>query len=150
MQSIRRATVQDLAQIQQCACEAYEKYVDLIGRPPAPMVADFAASIQRGELYVCADEVTLLGYVVCYPAGRYLHLENVAVLPAFQGSGIGGALIAFVERQSAELGLAGVELYTNEKMTENQSLYPALGYREQGRALEAGFHRVYYRKEWVP
>jgi hypothetical protein len=31
-------------------------------------------------------------------------------------------------------------------MTENLSLYAALGYEETGRATEDGFDRVYFRK----
>jgi ribosomal protein S18 acetylase RimI-like enzyme len=150
MPSIRRGTIKDLSHIKQLARQAYQIYVDRIGKPPAPMIADFESSIDRGELFVSVEADQVCGYVVFYPTGRYMHLENVAVAPAYQGRGVGGALIAFVERQSAEQGLAGVELYTNEKMTENQRLYPALGYREQGRATEAGFNRVYYRKELLP
>ena len=113
------------------------------------MIADFAACVERGDVWVSADQDQFFGYVVCYVTDRHMHLENVAVHPLYQGSGIGGELIAFVEQIAASYGLRGVELYTNEKMTENQSLYPALGYQEQGRAEEAGFHRVYYRKEFV-
>ncbi len=70
----------------------------------------------------------------------------MAVDPAAQGTGIGRALIEAVERMASEAGAEAVELYTNAKMTENQSLYPALGYRETGRRREDGFERVFYRK----
>jgi len=39
-----------------------------------------------------------------------------------------------------------VTLYTNERMTENLRLYPALGYLETGGAVQDGFARVFYRK----
>jgi hypothetical protein len=39
-----------------------------------------------------------------------------------------------------------VSLYTNAHMTENLSLYLALGYVEVGRRREHGFDRVYYEK----
>lgn len=35
-----------------------------------------------------------------------------------------------------------LHLYTNEKMTENLSIYPKLGYVEVGRRTENGFNRV--------
>ena len=43
-------------------------------------------------------------------------------------------------------GLKAVHLYTNEKMTENLSLYPRLGYIEVARRMEDGFSRVYFEK----
>jgi len=75
-----------------------------------------------------------------------LLLESVAVLPAFQGRGIGRSLIAFAEEHARRLDLSAVELYTNERMTENLRLYPALGYEETGRATQAGFARVFFQK----
>ena len=35
---------------------------------------------------------------------------------------------------------------TNEKMTENLTLYPRLGYCEVARRTEDGFNRVYFQK----
>lgn len=63
------------------------------------------------------------------------------------GHGIGRALIAQVEATARKQGLAAVELYTNEKMTENLALYPRLGYRETGCHIEDGFARVFFRKD---
>jgi ribosomal protein S18 acetylase RimI-like enzyme len=55
-------------------------------------------------------------------------------------------LIAFAEDHARELGLDAVTLYTNEAMTENLRLYPALGFVETGRRVEDGYRRVYFRK----
>ncbi len=109
------------------------------------MVADFAASIAAGELWVAG--VPVAGFVVAYPRGDHWHLENVAVEPSAQGTGLGGALIAHVEAMARAARARAVELYTNAQMTGNRSLYPRLGYAETGRAVEGGFDRVFYRKE---
>ncbi|MCG8545722.1 MAG: GNAT family N-acetyltransferase [Alphaproteobacteria bacterium] len=145
--SIRRATPDDLAAVTACARAAYEMYVPRIGKEPAPMVADFSAQIASGKVYVVLVEGSVEGYAVFYPEGDHLHLENIAVFPHNRGRGLGGRLIAFVEDEARRLGLAAVELYTNEKMTENLRMYPKLGYAETGRRREAGFDRVYFRKE---
>ena len=42
--------------------------------------------------------------------------------------------------------MAELRLYTNQLMTENLALYPALGYTETGRRAEDGFARVYFSK----
>ena len=136
-----------LSAIEACTQAAYEKYVARIGREPAPMVADFAGAIAAGHVWVAVEGEGLVGYVVFYPRGDHLHLENLAVFPDRQGRGIGRALIAHVEDEARRLGLDAVELYTNEKMTENLGLYPRLGYMETSRCTEAGFNRVYFRKD---
>ena len=136
---IVRANRTHLSAIEACARAAYEKYVMRIGREPAPMMADFAAAIAAGHVRVAVDSERLMGYAVFYPRGDHLHLEILAVFPGCQGCGIGRALIAYVEDEARRLGLDAVDLYTNEKMTENLWLYPRLGYRETGRRSEDGF-----------
>ena len=143
---IRPARAGDCAAIQACAAAAYAPYVERIGRKPAPMVADFAAQIAAGQVHVLVEAGEIRGFAVFYPRGDHLHLENVAVDPTWHGRGHGRRLVAFVEQEARRLGLAAVELYTNEMMTENLVLYPRLGYRERGRGEQDGFCRVYFRK----
>lgn len=146
---IRPARESDLDAVQRCAVAAYGKYVVRIGSEPAPMVADFAAALANGKLFVAetvaADEI--VGYVVFYPRADHVHLENVAVDPGWQGRGLGRRLIEFAERRAIEPGYRRIVLYTNAKMTENLELYPRLGYRESGRRVEDGFDRVYFSKD---
>lgn len=142
---IRKAHAADVAAIRQCAVEAYSKYIERIGKPPAPMVAEFETLVSAGQVVVACCNEQLAGYVVYYQLGDIMHLENVAVYPAFSGRGIGKSLIRTVENAARDSGLAAVELYTNVAMTENLLLYPALGYQEYDRRSEAGFNRVYYR-----
>ena len=74
-------------------------------------------------------------------------LKNIAVFAQYQGMGIGKKLIAFCENSARQSGYSAVELYTNEKMSENLGVYPHLGYQEFGRWNEDGFSRVFFRKE---
>ena len=143
---IRKATVDDLDAVQACARAAYTMYVERIGREPAPMVADFAASIERGELHVIEVDDRVAGFVVFYPKQDHIHLENVAVSPDFQGQRLGFKLVEHVEASARQLGFRRVELYTNAKMTENLGLYPRLGYLQFDRRIEDGFDRVYFEK----
>lgn len=146
---IQIATMSDVREIEACACAAYQKYVERMGRKPAPMVADFAEAIEKQQIYVARPAgalIEILGFVVFYPRGDHLHLENLAVHPEHQGQGFGRQLITFVEKHAQMLDLKAVELYTNEKMTENLSLYAKLGYQETDRRQEDGFNRIYFRK----
>ena len=127
---------------------SYAIYIDRIGKKPAPMVADFASQIERREVSIAiSGEGDLQGFIVFFPKGENMFLENVAVLPEFQGEGIGRQLIGFCEDEARRRGRAGVELYTNEKMSENLDFYPKLGYEEICRKLEDGFNRVYFNKQ---
>lgn len=73
-------------------------------------------------------------------------LDNVAVAPEAQGTGLGRRMLAFAERAAVEAGYGTINLYTNEAMTENIALYTRLGYAETHRAEEKGLRRVYMRK----
>ncbi len=143
---IRPAGPRDLAMVRACAERAYAPYVPRMGSKPAPMVADFEAQIDAGMVHVCERKGRIAGFIVLYPRGDHIHVENVAVFPERQGQGLGKALLDFAEAEAARHGVAAVELYTNAKMTENLRLYPRLGYREVGRREEMGFSRVFYRK----
>jgi ribosomal protein S18 acetylase RimI-like enzyme len=111
------------------------------------MVADFATQISAGLLHVAESDGEFAGFIVVYPRGDHMHVENIAILPALQGRGVGRALLAFVEAEARRRGYAALELYTNAKMTENQAFYPRLGYVETARRNENGFSRVFYRKK---
>lgn len=144
---IRQAVASDESEIRECAEQAYARYVPLIGQKPAPMVADFAAQIAAGKVYVATDDrEDFQGFIVFYAEEGHVHLENVAVLPRAAGRGVGKALIGFCEGSAQRCGLNAVHLYTNEKMIDNLSIYPKLGYAEVGRRTEGGFNRVYFEK----
>ncbi len=144
---IRPARAGEADGLKAVAEAAYAPYIERIGRRPAPMDADFTAHILRGEAFAADLANGLCGYIILFPRGDHLFVENVAVHPDAQGGGIGAALLEFAEAEARRRARSALELYTNAKMTENLSLYPRLGYRETGRRREAGFDRVYFRKD---
>lgn len=144
--NVRVARPEDLPQIVALVRAAYALYVPRIGQEPAPMQADYAALIARGTVYVVPAAERLRGVLVMMPEGDHLFLENIAIHPDEQGRGLGRRLMAFVDAHARALGLAAVELYTNEAMTENLAFYPRLGFVEVDRRTEDGFRRVFMRK----
>lgn len=143
---LRLATPIDLEGIKSCARAAYSQYIAVIGREPAPMVADFQNQIAAGRVHLAEMDGKILGFIVFFQTSDVMFLENVAVDPAMAGRGIGKALISLCENAARDAGVTAVTLYTNVAMTANQSLYPYLGYEETHRHTDDGFHRVYYRK----
>ena len=147
MITIRPAAEADASVLRLIAVAAYQHYVPRIGRPPAPMTADYAAAARRGQAWLAAEDGEAAGFIILIPQPGYLLLENVAVLPAAQGRGIGARLLALAEERARSLGLPEIRLYTNEAMTENLAYYPRHGYNETHRARQDGFHRVFFRKQ---
>ncbi len=144
---IRRATPDDLPEVNTCARQAYSPYIAAIGREPAPMVADFRAQIAQGHVHVAhGADGAFSGFIVFYLMAPELFLENVAVVDTARGKGVGRALISHCEDVARDHGAKSVSLYTNAKMTQNLRLYPKLGYIETGRRVENGFDRVYFEK----
>lgn len=144
---IRQARPTDEVAVRSCAKDAYEQYIVAIGKKPAPMVADFASLIAAGHVHVAVGSNSdIVGFVIFWSEGDCVLLENVAVKPEMTGRGIGWCLIDFCERAAQRLGATSIKLYTNEKMIENLSIYPHLGYREIERRTESGFNRVFFEK----
>lgn len=143
---IRRAQQQDLAAIQALVVAAYSKYTARIGQPPGPMRDDYGARIEADEAWVadCDGEVAGLLVLVAEPGA--LQIDNIAVSPLRQGQGVGRALLGFAEDEARRRSIPRLTLYTNEKMTENLTMYPALGWREIGRGEQGGYARVFFEK----
>lgn len=114
------------------------------------MAADYEGLVAAGEVTVAVEDQAIVGVIVLRAQPDSLLVENVAVAPAAQGRGIGRTLLAHAEIRAGALGLRRLALYTNAKMTENLSFYPALGYVEVGRRRERGFERVFFEKALRP
>jgi len=142
---IRAATAADAPRIGAVARAGYDIYVSRIGRPPAPMVADFAAHIAAGEVVVVETGGSIAGYMVSWPEADAYFIDNIAVDPDRQRRGLGRALIDYAAAEARRLGLPAVRLYTNVAMTENRAMYARLGFVETHHTTEDGFHRVYLR-----
>jgi GNAT superfamily N-acetyltransferase len=144
--AIRLAAEADAPALATIAVAVYQRYVPRIGRPPAPMTADYPAAVRRGQAWVAATGGEVAGFIILIPRPGYLLLDNVTVLAAAQGQGIGARLLALAEDRARALHLPEIRLYTNAAMTENLAYYPRHGYTETHRAHQDGFHRVFFRK----
>ena len=144
--SIRPAERGDAAVVRDLVRMAYSKYLNRIGKEPAPMLEDYDALIRAGEVWVWDEGGEVLGVLVMRPADDHLFVDNVAVAPGHQGRGLGRELVAFAEERAEREGLPEVRLYTNEKMHENLAVYARLGFEETERKIDGGYGRVFMRK----
>jgi ribosomal protein S18 acetylase RimI-like enzyme len=61
--------------------------------------------------------------------GEY-YIDNLAVMPAFRGKGIGSKLIAHVEKSAQEKGYSKVSILADEENDKAYKLYKSLGFVE--------------------
>jgi GNAT superfamily N-acetyltransferase len=144
---IRRAQPEDRAAVERIVRDAYGIYIERIGKPPGPMLDDYAALIADGAVSALDEpDGTIAGIIVLLPQPDHLLLDNIAVRPDRQGQGLGRQLVAFAEAEARRLGHAELRLYTHQRMTEKIALYTRLGFVETGRGREAGYDRVFMTK----
>ncbi|MFD3532540.1 GNAT family N-acetyltransferase [Streptomyces sp. NPDC058664] len=141
---IRPAVAADVPAVKAVTDAAFHHYIDRIGLVPAPMEYDHAANVAAGRVFVTGDPVT--GLVVVIHEADHLCLDEIAVHPDAQGTGLGRLLLDWVERHAGELGLPEVRLLTNAMMWENQKLYERYGYEVVERRADGPYDRIHYRK----
>lgn len=146
---IRPAVSGEAAVLRDVVDAAYGPYVARIGKPPGPMLDDYARRIADGQAWVLVDLGRIVGVLVLEEQADAFLLDNIAVRPECQGGGHGRALMAFAEAEARRRGWCEIRLYTHALMTESQALYRRLGFVETGRVTEKGFDRVYMAKALV-
>jgi GNAT superfamily N-acetyltransferase len=144
---IRPAVPADAVAAAEVVKNAFSPYIVRMGRPPAPMLLDFPAVVAAGLVWVAELDQRLAGVLVQYETEQGFYIDTVAVIPALQGRGVGRALLEFAEDEALRRGYISLYLCTNVKMTENQVLYPKIGYVEYERKGDQGYDRIFYRKE---
>ena len=144
---IRSAAAADRATVEHIVQEAYAVYIDRIGKPPGPMLDDYAVLIAAGAVSVLEDPPgTIAAIIVLLSKNDHLLLDNIAVRRDRQGQGLGHRLIGFAETEARRLGFAELRLYTHQRMSENIALYARLGFVETGRGSDVGYDRVFMTK----
>ncbi|HEX6457441.1 MAG TPA: GNAT family N-acetyltransferase [Thermoleophilaceae bacterium] len=145
--TLRPAAPQDADALAALVHDAYVHYVERIGREPGPMTKDYRDVIEERQVTVAEDDDGIAGLIVVGPTDHGFLIDNVAVHPGKQGTGIGRALLEHAEHEARSAGYDSIYLYTNEEMTENQALYTKIGYVEYARRVRLGLARVYMRKQ---
>ncbi len=143
---VRPARPEDAAAVGDLVRASYAKYIERMGKEPAPMLEDYAALIGAAEVWVLAEGEEVLGVLVMRAAEGHLFVDNVAVGPDHQGRGLGRELMDLAEGRARRDGLPDIRLYTNEKMHENLAIYARLGFEETERKVDGGYRRVFMRK----
>lgn len=148
--SITKATDEDVPIIQSMVDAAYTKYIDRIGKRPAPMDEDYHQAIHTHTVLVLRETAKnrVVGAIVLQlnPSSDSVKIDNLVVHPAAQGHRYGRVLMNCAEDLARSQDYRALTLYTNVKMYENLGVYSKMGFHETERKHEDGFDRVYFRK----
>lgn len=147
--NLRRGTLADSETIRDLTRLAYAKWIPLIGREPIPMTVNYARAVvdHMIDLYEVDGEAVALIEVV--PQEQHLLIENIAVRPDHQGSGIGALLLSHAETIARSLHLAKLRLYTNAAFVSNIEFYSRRGFEEFGRETLAVGGVVVHMKKMI-
>lgn len=144
--SLDRARLSDAALVRALTRAAYAKWVPLLGREPSPMVADHESAVRDHHIDILSLNGQQVALIEMIAAPDHLLIENIAVLPAFQGRGLGRRLLAHAEQVTMTKGLAEIRLYTNKLFAKNIALYQKTGYAIDREAPFRGGVTVYMSK----
>jgi ribosomal protein S18 acetylase RimI-like enzyme len=125
---------------------AYAHYVPRLGGLPRPLTDDYAEVVRTRRVTVAERGGEVIGLVVLGVGDEGFFVDNVAVDPAHQGTGVGKALLEHAESAARTAGFDSIFLYTHERMVENLALYSRIGYVEYDRRVHGVACVVYLRK----
>jgi len=99
------------------------------------------------RLFVAVSERKVVGTVGCVAKGEEGHLRGMAVMPEWQGKGVGSALLAVAEAELKKHGCRRITLDTTEPLRRAIQLYENHGYSASGRVQDFfGMPLYEYRK----
>ncbi len=144
--SLRPATAADVPRLTELVQAGYGHYVERIGGPPRPLTDDYAEVVRTQRVTVAERGGAVAGLLVLGTDDEGFFVDNVAVDPAHQGSGVGRALLEYAEAEARSAGFDSIYLMTHELMSENLELYERIGYVEFDRRPPGEGYLVYLRK----
>jgi ribosomal protein S18 acetylase RimI-like enzyme len=89
---------------------------------------EFVPEVERGDVYVALDGERIVGAVRTQPQEKDLYIDQIAVDPARQGTGVGSWLLQRIDEMARALGLGGLSLETAEMAVANIRLYQRHGF----------------------
>jgi ribosomal protein S18 acetylase RimI-like enzyme len=144
--SLRRAEAADVPRLTELVQVAYGHYVERLGGRPRPMTDDYADVVRRNSVTVAERGGEVVGLIVVGVDDEGFFVDNVAVDPPHQGSGVGRALLEHAETVARGEGFDSIYLYTHELMDEDRAMYSRAGYVEYARRRHGDACLVYLRK----
>jgi GNAT superfamily N-acetyltransferase len=137
---VRRASLADavaLPAIERSAAQLFRLDPPLawLADAQVPNAAQHRLAIEQACVWVAENsDGQLTGFVRAVDIDQHMHIEELSVSQAFQGQGIGRALVAAVIEQARAMQLNSVTLTTFRDLPWNAPFYQRLGFVELAHA----------------
>jgi ribosomal protein S18 acetylase RimI-like enzyme len=131
LESLRRATAENLPAVTALQRAAYAKNRPILGVEPLPLTVDYAQIFSQYEFWLCEGPQGLDGVLILEPRADDLMIWSVATAPAAQGRGTGNRMLSAAQIRARQLGLTCLRLYTGDKLAGNIAWYERHGYRQE-------------------
>jgi len=137
MYKIRLGTLDDLVALSDIEISAASLFPP--GKIPSPhesLPYDVMKEAVRQQLLFCSEFLStkqtkiLVGFAACHLYSRYLHLDEISVLPNAGKQGIGTSLMKHVLECSKKRGCKGTTLTTFSDIAWKAPFYKKLGFNE--------------------
>ena len=135
MVNIREARRDDCAAMREIEWAAGEQFrtipgLAFVADDPPLSVEEYGDYADDGRAWVAVDDGgDAVGYVIVDVLDGNAHVEQVSVVPAHQGEGVGKALLDEVRAYAVARGMPAVTLTTFDHVPWNRPLYEHLGFR---------------------
>lgn len=134
--TFRAADPGEIAEIVRVIRTAFTPYVRALGRDfPAEGSPEFAkrraqiaAELERGDIYVAVEDERIVGAARTKPQEKDLYIDQLAVDPTKQGTGVGSWLLQRLDEVARARRLGGLSLITAEMAVANIRLYQRHGF----------------------
>ncbi len=122
--------IETIRALERASAQRFVGLMDALAADEPSPAAVLAARIADGGLIVAVEDEAVVGFAMFRRVEARAYVEQLDVLPAFAGRGIGAALLdAVAERARAE-GLDGLSLSTFREVPWNAPYYRRLGFVE--------------------
>ena len=114
----------------------YDEIYDLwrqtpgIGLSSADTQENIAYYLQHnpGQSFVCREQDSIVGTILCGNDGRRAYIHHTAVMPAYQRQGIATRLLEQARARQKELGIKKVHLFIYTANDSGQRFWRQLGF----------------------
>jgi ribosomal protein S18 acetylase RimI-like enzyme len=134
--TFRTAMLSEAEEVGHIIRAAFTPYVRALGREwpkegsagYAERWQQFVAELERGDVYVALDGERIVGAVRTELRENGLYIQQIAVDPSRQGTGVGSWLLVRIDELARSRGLGGLSLETAEMAEANIRLYRRHGF----------------------
>jgi GNAT superfamily N-acetyltransferase len=128
--SARPEEIETIRALERASAQRFVGLMDALAADEPSPAKVLTIRIADGGLVVAVEDGTVAGFVMFRRVEARAYVEQLDVLPAFAGRGIGAALLDAAAARARAAGLDGLSLSTFREVPWNAPYYRRLGFVE--------------------